>query len=335
LVEHPAAAAPPKRTLGRGDALALGTDAWRVRELLGSGAFAHVYAVSLESVSAAAKVSSPANVWEWYIHTQLEARLAPEQRSRFAGAIEAHAFGDLAAADGLTRSCSVLLQERVCGPVLQQLVNARRAVGQALAEPLALFYTLDLLEAVDALHAADLLHGDLKPDNVMVRCPDPSAIDAAAPLLAPGAGWAAHGVCLIDFGRSIDLKLYPPGTAFASELVAESFECVEMRENRPWTHGADLFAVAACAHFMLHGDYIQLTHREGTWSPRLPLKRYWQTDLWRRIFETLLGAGRARPDVAGVARAIRGHFDAFPAARRGLRDALQAQHTSLRESRAL
>jgi hypothetical protein len=130
----------------------LGQDAWRVRELVGSGAFARVYSVGLGSMAAAAKVSAPANVWEWHIHTQLERRLSTEGRQRLAGAIEVHVFGD-ALCDN-NSSCSVLLQELVQGPSVQQVVNVQRKQGLQVPEALALFYTLDLLVAIQVYDSA-------------------------------------------------------------------------------------------------------------------------------------------------------------------------------------
>lgn len=75
--------------------------------------------------------------------------------------------------------------------------------------------------------------------QVMIQCADPSNIDVSAPI-SKGAGWGVQRPILIDFGRAIDLKLYDEGTRFCSDVMADTFECLEMREGRPWT-----FQVAA------------------------------------------------------------------------------------------
>ena len=40
---------------------------------------------------------------------------------------------------------------------------------------------------------------------------------------------------VIDFGRSIDMKLFPAGTKFTTNCYTDDFQCVEMKEGRPWT----------------------------------------------------------------------------------------------------
>jgi hypothetical protein len=39
---------------------------------------------------------------------------------------------------------------------------------------------------------------------------------------------------LIDFNRSIDLKLFDNGTAFVTCVPKKELACVEMLNNRPW-----------------------------------------------------------------------------------------------------
>ena len=40
---------------------------------------------------------------------------------------------------------------------------------------------------------------------------------------------------LIDFGRSIDMKLFPARTTFSANCYTEDFQCIEMKEGRAWT----------------------------------------------------------------------------------------------------
>ena len=41
---------------------------------------------------------------------------------------------------------------------------------------------------------------------------------------------------LIDFGRSIDMRMFPTGTTFSAKVNTDGFQCIEMKTNRPWTY---------------------------------------------------------------------------------------------------
>lgn len=41
---------------------------------------------------------------------------------------------------------------------------------------------------------------------------------------------------LIDFGRSIDMTLFPQDTVFTHTVKTADFVCHEMREKLPWTY---------------------------------------------------------------------------------------------------
>ena len=49
-----------------------------------------------------------------------------------------------------------------------------------------------------------------------------------------GDGQHCH-LGLIDFGCAIDVELFPSGTRFSVDKNTESFECIEMKTQRPWT----------------------------------------------------------------------------------------------------
>ena len=48
-------------------------------------------------------------------------------------------------------------------------------------------------------------------------------------------GFDVQGVCLIDWGRSIDTSLFPEGTEFVGDSKTDGFRCPEMLEKKPWT----------------------------------------------------------------------------------------------------
>lgn len=71
---------------------------------------------------------------------------------------------------------------------------------------------------------------------------------------------------LIDFGRSIDMTLFPAGTSFTRVVTTEGFTCVEMQTGRSWTYQLDLYGVAGCVHCLLFGDYMKVVQKAGVWE---------------------------------------------------------------------
>lgn len=43
-----------------------------------------------------------------------------------------------------------------------------------------------------------------------------------------------QGLCLVDWGRGIDLSLFPENTEFKGDCRTSGFRCVEMQEHKPW-----------------------------------------------------------------------------------------------------
>lgn len=46
----------------------------------------------------------------------------------------------------------------------------------------------------------------------------------------------SHGLTLIDLGQSIDMKLFPEGTAFTAKCETSGFQCIEMLTQKPWNY---------------------------------------------------------------------------------------------------
>ena len=83
--------------------------------------------------------------------------------------------------------------------------------------------------------------------NLTVNC-----VDSRKPLAearGPAELLAGHtrALQLIDFGRSIDMTMFPPGTTFTVKVETDSFQCIEMKTDRPWTYQV-AFGVC-CVHF--------------------------------------------------------------------------------------
>ena len=58
-------------------------------------------------------------------------------------------------------------------------------------------------------------------------------------LCSPYGNFAAargHGLCLLDFGRAVDLTAFPDETLFQGSCETEGFQCTQMLEGKPWKY---------------------------------------------------------------------------------------------------
>ncbi|KAJ7650283.1 Mad3/BUB1 homology region 1-domain-containing protein [Roridomyces roridus] len=151
--------------------------------------------------------------------------------------------------------------------------------GGTLDELLVMFFAVELLRLVEGMHRTGFIHGDLKIDNCLLRLEDvPGGTAAWSSMYSPAGdnGWSHKGLKLIDFGRTID---------------THERDCFELRENRPWTYQTDYFGLAGIIYCMLFGKYMQansVSTRDGRHRIDTTFKRYWQTEIWDKLFGILL-----------------------------------------------
>ncbi|TFK40357.1 Mad3/BUB1 homology region 1-domain-containing protein [Crucibulum laeve] len=249
----------------------------------------------------ALKVVKPRNLWEYHALRRLHTALPPALRRSVILPHALYAFQD---------ESFLVLDLCPQGMLLNVVNNAVAAgvsqAGACLDELLVVFFTIELLRLIEAMHNAGFIHGDLKIDNCLLRLEDvPGGASAWSAMYQPSGegGWSCKGLKVIDFGRTIDMKLFPSGQQFIAEWDTDDRDCFEVRENRPWTYQTDYFGLAGIIYCMLFGKYIQasavvmtgtgaeMRHKIGT-----PFKRYWQTELWDRLFDILLNPCLVRPD---------------------------------------
>jgi checkpoint serine/threonine-protein kinase len=172
-----------------------------------------------------------------------------------------------------------------------------------------MFFTIELLRLVEGMHSVGFIHGDLKIDNCLLRLDDvPGGAAALSSIYSPSGdqGWSYKGIKLIDFGRTIETGLFPVGQQFIADWPVDAKDCLEMRENRPWTYQADYYGLAGIVYCLLFGKYIEASSVTMTSqmqvgaSPRYkistPFKRYWQSNIWSDLFDILLNPGSVRDD---------------------------------------
>ncbi|GLB40448.1 putative mad3/BUB1 hoMad3/BUB1 homology region 1 [Lyophyllum shimeji] len=264
----------------------------------------------------ALKVVNPRNLWEYHVLRRLQSALpAPLRRS----VVLPHALYAF-------RDESFLVLDFCPQGTLLSIVNNAVAAGVSqqggcLDELLVVFFTVELLRLLEAAHKIGFIHGDLKIDNCLLRLEDvPGGASAWSSVYQPSGegGWKYKGLKVIDFGRTIDTRLFPPGQHYIAEWPTDDRDCFEARENKPWTFQTDYFGLVGIIYCMLFGKYMQgssVMLSDDRYKISTPFKRYWQTDLWTRLFDVLLNPCLVRPDgqlpVSEELGALRGEMEAW------------------------
>ncbi|WVQ78936.1 hypothetical protein IAT38_001028 [Cryptococcus sp. DSM 104549] len=255
----------------------------------------------------ALKVESPGSCWEAVVLDRIAGRISPALRPSIVRARNLYLFQDE----------SFLALDYSAQGTLLDIVNKANAIWGTpqVDELVAAFFTVELLKLVEGLHGAGFIHGDLKIDNCLVRVEDlPNSAWAAGYTRSGSDGWAAQGVRLIDFGRAIDLSLFPAGKAqrFIVDWKTDERDCKEMREGRAWSYETDYFGMAGVAYCLLFGRYMKTEVVDGKVKIDQPMKRYWQAPLWTALFDTLLNPGDpASLPITSRLTEVRGQFEGW------------------------
>ncbi|KAB0797214.1 hypothetical protein PPYR_08208 [Photinus pyralis] len=260
----------------RKEVTVIGEDKYLVNTRLGEGTYGQVYkALDLCTNRAVAlKLQKPPNCWEYYICKELQVRLAKHPLKECFMDIQLGYFSD---------QISVFVSEFCPSGSLLDVVNSfKRKTGYTIKQSVCMYFCIEMLKIVSAMHKAKIIHADIKPDNFLVYITSESTLQLQ----------------LIDFGCSIDMTLFPPGTSFQRRITTKDFICCEMQDGRPWSYHTDLFCVAATVHVLLFDKYMQLQKNGAHWSITQRFSRYMRQDLWNEFFSRLLNQqdGPANPD---------------------------------------
>ena len=122
---------------------------------------------------------------------------------------------------------------------------------------------------------------------------------------------------LVDFGRAIDLDKTmirgsdPLHSQFTGNIAAEDMECGAMREGRRWGVDLDFFGLAASSYILLFGSHMEVIQERSTgkWRPNKSFRRYWECDLWKLLFDSLLNFNSNTDKYC--LKEIRSHFDDY------------------------
>ncbi len=264
-----------------------------VRSLLGEGGYASAYLCeSNTGYLKAIKVENPSNSWEFYIISQLKKRLLSNENENGHGTLksivgldEIHQFND---------ESYLIIEYLNQGTVLDLVNNFKTNINSGIDEILVIFITIELLKIINSLHEVGILHGDLKPDNCMLRFEnDNNNLNWSQQYERDGSnGWLNKGIKLIDFGRSIDMLLFPKNVQFICDWETDQQDCQEMRDHKPWTYQSDYYGLANIIHTLLFGNFIEIIQIENSTKYKLknPFKRYWQQEMWNDLFDILLNS---------------------------------------------
>ncbi|NXL38259.1 BUB1 kinase, partial [Glaucidium brasilianum] len=280
--------------------LSLGSSSFHVDCLVGEGAFAQVYQASVLDSSnprnnqkVIFKVQKPANAWEFYIARQLVERLNPSIQHLYIHFYSAHFF----------QNGSILVGELYNYGTLLNAINIYKKLPEkVMPQALAIYFAVKILYMVEELHSCKIIHGDIKPDNfILGEFLDNDTCDIDS---------LSHGLTLIDLGQSIDMKLFPEGTAFTAKCETSGFQCIEMLTQKPWNYQTDYFGIAATVYCMLFGTYMQVKNDNGIWKPEGTFRRLANADLWKEFFESMLNIPNCHslPSLAGLRKRLKDLF---------------------------
>ncbi|GAB4825647.1 hypothetical protein Ancab_008521 [Ancistrocladus abbreviatus] len=259
---------------------------YQIKGLAGKGGFAQVYKAYVDSSPddvVALKIQKPPFPWEFYMYCRLDSLISDKERSSFGCAQRMHHYPDY----------SILVCDYLSHGTLQDVINSYVVVGGFMEEVLCIYYTTEMLHILEALHTVGIIHGDFKPDNLLIRYTRDDLTDDEKDFRERSGPWHDQGLCLVDWGRGIDLSLFPNDTVFIGDCRTSGFRCVEMQENKPWKFQVDTYGLCVIVHMMLHGSYMEVEKKASSdggcvYLPKSPFKRYWNVDLWRKLFERLL-----------------------------------------------
>ncbi|ODV80629.1 uncharacterized protein CANTADRAFT_25089 [Suhomyces tanzawaensis NRRL Y-17324] len=259
-----------------------GDEIYCLRLELGKGGYGYVYLIEMGRTGElkALKVESPASEWEFYILNQVYRRLIGQDKTISSLIVKPDSLYHF-------KDESYLIIDFHSQGTVLDIINHYKNKGLTLEEVLCILLTIELLKAVETLHNIGILHGDLKADNCMINFTESDELSETYSAETIST-WSKKSITLIDFGRAIDLTLFPPNTHFVSNWKTDEQDCPQMNENKSWCYEADYYGLASIIHSMLFGNYIKIKKEKGSVKLENNLKRYWQLELWIPLFELLL-----------------------------------------------
>ncbi|KAL9669050.1 hypothetical protein QQ045_006591 [Rhodiola kirilowii] len=312
----------------RNKIIEIGGRKYQIKGCAGQGGFAKVFKAYVNinpDEVVAMKIQQPPFPWEFYMYRLLDQRIPDTQRSSYGFAHEVHIYSDY----------SILICDYLSNGTLQDAINSKVVAAQSMEEVLCVYYTTEMLYMLENLHSVGIIHGDFKPDNLLIRYAKDDPIEDE--YKDRSGSWRDQGLCLLDWGRGIDLSLFPEETEFFGDCRTSGFRCVEMQEKKPWKFQVDTYGLCVIVHMMLHGSYMEVLKKPSadggyTYQPKLPFKRYWNEELWKSLFTKLLNQS-PEANTIEIVKELRESFQNYmcsnPKMIKNLKQLLAKQRSSL------
>ena len=174
---------------------------------------------TIAGIDAVLKVQKPRNDWEFYVCSEVQKRVPAQLAPAFMSIPRNYVFHD----GGVFVSYHQKL-----GTLLDIINIVKSCQGNKFSiEPMAVFFTIELLQMIEALHGAGIIHADLKADNLLLMVGDTPqssvltilfqhipTLDSEASSPEEMFQGNSPTLQLIDFGRSIDLTLLQDNVTF-------------------------------------------------------------------------------------------------------------------------
>ncbi|XP_063901544.1 uncharacterized protein LOC135121168 [Zophobas morio] len=285
--------------------LTLGRECYGVQKLLSVSSTAHVYLLGKvveedhgegecgdplydpEDATLAMKVSGAEGHWEFHI-VQRIARALALLKERRGGYFVDYSRGFV------YRDKTFLLMRYYDQGTLMDALETYKREQKKMQEELVIFYCIELLKAIELLHRFNVVHGNIALENLLIRADGRSLSESWHP--DGSSGWAAHGLTLIDFRKSLDMDQPDgkQGLCGTGELSSGLRACPELRDGHSPSFQIDTFDVLFVVFSLLYASPLNIVFANGKWSPACAFESCAHAALWKEIFELFLNTTSAK-----------------------------------------
>ena len=266
---------------------------FKILEHVGTGGFANVYLAS-PATSEARKLSptqhpvlkvvmkQPTCI-EYLISSKIHERLTQIKQSQLSPSF----YQPYSCV--MYKNSTILVSEYYPHGTLLDLINELK-INRIMEETISRQLALEITNLVHTLHSIGIVHNDIKPDNFLLRYNNPITGGSVRKELV---GNLLH---LIDFGRSVDLSLFPKNVQFVGSSDTDTFELPCMKTSKPYLYNCDSFGLAATLYCIITFEYPRII-AESDSSNKVKLVRPIKSacrhysSTWDSIIYKLMNAG--------------------------------------------